>query len=140
MTYEEGWTTLFNGKDFAGWVPVVQNPETKSAKKYRESEIAEQNTFSIEDGMVVTTGTPNGYVRTTDVYDNFVFHVEVRFPRNGNSGVLIHVQRDEVWPKGIECQLYQGHMGRIFPIQGATLDRRRDDPLGGEAARGVEHL
>jgi hypothetical protein len=42
------------------------------------------------------------------VYDNFVFHVEVRFPRNGNSGVLIHVQRDDVWPKGIECQHYQG--------------------------------
>lgn len=75
---------------FTGWLPVIQNPETKNAKKYRESEISEQNTFSIENGMIVTTGTPDGYVRTTDVYDNYVFHVEVLFPRNRNSGALIH--------------------------------------------------
>jgi hypothetical protein len=61
-------------------------------------------------------------VRTVDVYDNFVFHVEVRFSESGNSGVLVYVQRDEVWPKGVECQLYQAHMGRIFPIQGATME------------------
>jgi len=120
-TYEEGWITLFNGKDFTGWVPVVRQSDGK-ARKFRENEVGEQDTFFIKDGKLVTTGKPNGYVRTSDVYDNFVFHVEVRFSESGNSGVLIHVQRDDVWPKGIECQLYQAHMGRIFPIQGATLE------------------
>jgi hypothetical protein len=120
-THEEGWTTLFNGKDLQGWVPVVRM-EDGSAKKYREHEVGEQSTFFVEGGLLKTTGKPNGYVRTSDVYDNFVFHVEVRFPQQGNSGVLIHVQSDAVWPKGIECQLYQAHMGRIFPIQGATMD------------------
>jgi hypothetical protein len=119
-TYDEGWQVLFNGKDFTGWVPVVRSGE--KAVRYRESDIDKQETFFVKDGMLQTTGTPNGYVRTTDVYDNFVFHVEVRFPQNGNSGVLIHIQRDDVWPKAIECQLYQTHMGRIFPIQGATMD------------------
>ncbi|MBM3798204.1 MAG: DUF1080 domain-containing protein, partial [Acidobacteria bacterium] len=51
-----------------------------------------------------------------------MFHVEVRFPERGNSGVLVHLQKDTVWPKGIECQLYQSQMGRIFPIQGAYLE------------------
>jgi hypothetical protein len=120
-TFEEGWVTLFNGKDFKGWVPVLKS-EDGSTKKFREDEVSQQSTFYIEGGLLKTTGKPNGYVRTTDVYDNYVFHVEVRFPQQGNSGVLIHVQRDEVWPKGIECQLYQSHMGRIFPIQGATMD------------------
>jgi hypothetical protein len=120
-THEEGWTPLFNGKDFQGWVPVLRL-EDGSAKKYRENEVGEQSTFFVEGGLLKTTGKPNGYVRTADVYDNFVFHVEVRFPQQGNSGVLIHVQEDAVWPKGIECQLYQSHMGRIFPIQGATMD------------------
>lgn len=121
VRYEEGWTNLFNGKDFTGWAPVVSTSES-AFKKYLPDQVGEQSTFSVKGGMIVTTGTPNGYVRTNDVYDNFVFHVEVRFSEPGNSGVLIHIQRDGVWPKAIECQLYQAHMGRIFPIQGATLE------------------
>lgn len=119
--HDEGWTILFNGKDFTGWVPVLRTPEGKP-RRYMEHQVGDQNTFYIEDGLLKTTGKPNGYVRTADVYDNYVFHVEVRFLSSGNSGVLIHVQRDAVWPLGIECQLYQDHMGRIFPIQGATLE------------------
>ncbi|HLV00634.1 MAG TPA: DUF1080 domain-containing protein [Acidobacteriota bacterium] len=121
VKYEEGWTNLFNGKDLSGWVPVLRTSDG-SHKRYQEDEHDQQTTFYVEDGMIKTTGTPNGYIRTNDVYDNFVFHVEVRFPESGNSGVLIHVQRDAVWPRGIECQLYQSHMGRIFPILGATLN------------------
>lgn len=120
-SYEEGWTPLFNGKDFTGWITVLSAPEGK-IRRYQPSEAGQQSTFYVEGGLLKTTGTPNGYVRTEDVYDNFVFHVEVRFAQAGNSGVLIYVQRDAVWPKGVECQLYQAHMGRIFPIQGATLD------------------
>lgn len=121
VTYEEGWTILFNGKDLTGWVPVLKMPDG-SIKKYLEHEVGEQSTFFVKDGKLMTRGKPNGYIRTADVYDNYVFHVEVRFSQSGNSGVLIHVQRDDVWPQGIECQLYQDHMGRIFPIRGATLD------------------
>jgi hypothetical protein len=120
QNYSEGWTSLFNGKDFSGWAVVLQG-ETRAVRYYGEK-TAEQSTFSIRDGMIVTTGKPNGYVRTVDVYDNFVFHVEVRYSERGNSGVLIHVQNDAVWPKAIECQLYESHMGRIFPIQGATAE------------------
>jgi hypothetical protein len=119
-TYSEGWTALFNGKDFTGWAVVLRGGERPA--RYYSDRISEQSTFSVRDGMIVTTGKPNGYVRTVDVYDNYVFHVEVRFPEQGNSGVLIHVQNDAVWPKAIECQLYESHMGRIFPIQGATAD------------------
>jgi len=119
--YEEGWTTLFNGKDFTGWAIVLpREGEEKRARRYRNEQAGEQSTFSVKDGMIVTTGKPNGYVRTVDVFDNYVFHVEVRFSESGNSGVLVHVQNDQVWPKAVECQLYQAHMGRIFPIQGAT--------------------
>ncbi len=120
VRFDEGWTDLFNGTDLTGWIPVLRTGESEF-KRYREQETDQQTTFYVEGGLLKTTGSPNGYVRTTDVYDNYVFHVEVRFEREGNSGVLIHVQRDDVWPKGIEAQLYQAHMGRIFPIRGATL-------------------
>jgi hypothetical protein len=121
LKYDEGWTSLFNGKDFGKLVIVLKGDDGKN-KRYFEDTALQQSTFYVEDGLIKTTGTPNGYVRTSDVYDNFVFHVEVRFPERGNSGVLVYVQRDDVWPRGIECQLYQSHMGRIFPIQGAYIE------------------
>jgi hypothetical protein len=76
VKHDEGWTTLFNGKDFTGLVPVIRMPDGK-AKRYMEHEVGEQDTFFVKDGKLMTTGKPNGYVRTADVYDNFVFHVEV---------------------------------------------------------------
>lgn len=121
MTYEEGWTTLFNGKDLSGWIPVLEM-EDGSTKKYLSTEIGEQSTFFVKDGSIHTTGIPNGYLRTEDVYDNYVFHVEARYKEEGNAGVLVHVQKDKVWPRGVECQGYFAHMMRIFPIRGATLD------------------
>lgn len=122
VNYDEGWTVLFNGKDFTGWVSVLQNPD-KTIKRYLEGELEKQSTFYIKDGMLLTTGTPRGYIRTTGAYDNYVFHVEIRYNhQEGNSGVLIHIQKDGVWPKSIEAQGYQSHMGRVFPVSGATLD------------------
>lgn len=121
MHYSEEWTSLFNGKDFGKLVIVLKGEDGKP-KRFFEGTAINQSTFFIEDGSIKTTGTPNGYVRTNGVYDNFVFHVEVRFPERGNSGVLVYVQKDAVWPQGVECQMYQSHMGRIFPIQGAYLE------------------
>jgi hypothetical protein len=121
LRYDEGWTSLFNGKDFGKLVVVLKSEEGKPQRFFEES-IGKQSTFSIRDGLLTTTGKPNGYIRTSDVYDNYAFHVEVRFLERGNSGVLIHIQQDDVWPRAIECQMYQAHMGRIFPILGAYLE------------------
>lgn len=122
VDYDKGWTVLFNGKDFTGWVPVLQNAD-KTIRTYMQGQVHEQSTFKIKDGMLLVTGTPRGYLRTANVYDNYVFSVEVRYrDPEGNSGVLIHIQKDGIWPKSIEAQLYQSHMGRIFPVSGGTLD------------------
>jgi hypothetical protein len=121
LRYDEGWTSLFNGKDFGKLVVVLKSEQGKPQRFFEQS-VGKQSTFSIRDGLLVTTGQPNGYIRTSDVYDNYAFHVEVRFLERGNSGVLIHIQQDDVWPRAIECQMYQAHMGRIFPILGAYLE------------------
>ena len=118
---EEGWTVLFNGRDFRGWVPVVKTQDG-TAKKFLEHEVNDQTTFSVKEGKLLTTGKPSGYLRTESVYENYVFHVEVRLMAPGNSGVLVHIQKDDIWPRSIECQLYFAHMGRMFPLNGATLD------------------
>jgi hypothetical protein len=119
QTYEEGWDELFNGKDLAGWI-VYLRQEDRSTKRFLPED---QSVFSVQDGIVAATGVPSGCLRTMDIYDNFVFHVEIRFPEGkGNTGVLIYCQKDEVWPTAVECQGYNDHMGRIFPIRGATMD------------------
>jgi hypothetical protein len=120
VKYEDGWVELFNGRDLSGWVPVLKTSDGK-AQRYLEHRVAEQSTFYVKDGKISTTGKPSGYLRTSDVYENYVFHVEVRLLEPGNSGVLVHIQRDDVWPRSIECQIYFAHMGRIFPLEGAEL-------------------
>lgn len=119
-TYDEGWSTLFNGKDLTGWIPVLEVSKGE-VKRYVDENAKNQSTFTASNGILKTTGTPLGYIRTEDVYDNFVFHVEVRFSELGNSGVLFHVQQDAPLPKSIECQLFYSRMGRVFPLRGSKL-------------------
>jgi hypothetical protein len=119
LNYDEGWEDLFNGKDLAGWIVYLRMKDDSTERYLPE----DQSVFAVENGIITATGDPRGCLRTLDVYDNFVFHVEIRFPEGkGNTGVLIYCQRDEVWPQAVECQGYNDHMGRIFPIRGATLE------------------
>jgi hypothetical protein len=119
LTYDEGWTNLFNGRDLGGWVVVTQKPGGGNAdiNTYFGDNLGDQKTFYIENGILKTTGEPLGYIRTEDVYDNFVFEVDVKFERLGNSGVLFHVVRDMALPDAIECQLYYSQLGRVFPLR-----------------------
>ena len=47
---DESWRPLFNGKDLTGWVNVNCAP----------------NTFTVRDGMIVSTGIPTGVMRTRE--------------------------------------------------------------------------
>ncbi len=103
---------LFNGADFTGWKLFLPD---KGADPF--------NTWSVRDGVIRCTGSPAGYLRTTETYSDYTLSFEWRWPADGgNSGVLIHVQdKDEVWPKSIEGQLQSGHAGDIWVIGGTTF-------------------
>jgi hypothetical protein len=65
---------LFNGKDLSGWVPVNVAPET----------------FTVRDGMIVSTGKPTGVIRTDRQYENFVIELEWRhLEPGGNAGLFV---------------------------------------------------
>jgi hypothetical protein len=70
---EDGFTPLFNGKDFTGW-------EQHSGKaEYR-----------VEDGAVVgktVAGTGNSFMCTTKEYGDFVLEFEFKVAKDMNSGV-----------------------------------------------------
>ncbi len=143
---EEAFRPLFNGKDLSGWVPINVAPET----------------FSVKDGMIVSTGKPKGMLRTDRPYENFIFEVEWRFPQpGGNAGVFIwgdalpHVGRP--YARGIEVQIldhayaaerekatgkksdvFTTH-GDVFAIQGATMKPDRPHPKGAMRSLPSEH-
>lgn len=108
---DKDFTPLFNGKDFTG---------LKFALNKKDADPKE--TWSVKDGTIVCTGSPNGYFYTDKSYKNYVLRVEFKYPKNaGNSGYLIHITGDhKVWPKCVEVQGQYGGVCSIFPISGLT--------------------
>lgn len=103
-----GEVMLFNGETLdglVGFLPDGTDPAT---------------VWSIQDGVLVCTGRPAGYIQTAKPYDNFVLKLEWRWPEGkepGNSGVLVRkVGEDTVWPKSVEAQLQNGSAGDFWNI------------------------
>jgi hypothetical protein len=119
---EDGFVPLFNGTDLTGWVPCNVAPET----------------FSVRDGMIVTTGHPVGTMRTEKMYENFIVEFEWRHLRSGgNSGLFLWANAlpatGSPFSRGIEVQIlddgysakgkgeWYTTQGDIFPVNGARL-------------------
>ncbi|HEY5316275.1 MAG TPA: DUF1080 domain-containing protein [Pirellulales bacterium] len=101
---------LFNGRDLTGWVNVNGAPET----------------WSVRDGLLVCSGKPSGFLRTAEMYENYVLRWECRHAAaGGNSGLFLHAdalpQVGASYPRAIEVQLLDGDHGSIFGIRGATI-------------------
>ena len=128
---KDGSKPLFNGKDLTGWKPYL-----RPAKDSPNVTPDPKNTWSVVDGVIVCKGRPNGYIATEKEHGDYVLRVKWRFPKGGtpgNSGVLLHVQKeDKVWPTSVEAQLASGRAGDFWLIMppDATLDvdKSRQDP------------
>jgi hypothetical protein len=77
---EAGFTPLFNGKDFTGWVygQRANGTENKSGKGYQ-----------IENGVIYSTREDGGNLYTEKEYANFIFRFEFRLTPNANNGIGI---------------------------------------------------
>lgn len=119
---EQPFVPMFNGKDLSGWVPCNIAPET----------------FSVRDGLVVTSGQPVGTIRTEKMFENFIAEFEWRHLKSGgNSGFFIWADGlpapGSAFSRGIEIQILdegysangKGHwyttQGDVFPVNGAKL-------------------
>jgi hypothetical protein len=126
---KDGFTPLYNGKDLSGWKPFLRASKDSPRPDPK-------NTWSIVDGEIVCQGKPNGYIATEKEYGNYVLRLKWRFPKGGmpgNSGVLLHVQKeDKVWPTSVEAQLQSGRAGDFWlimpPEVKLDVDRSRQDP------------
>ena len=126
---------LFNGKDLDGWVRVN----------------CFEDTFQARDGMLFCTGEPTGFLRTAEMYEDFVLEFDWKHERpNGNAGLFVWSdpvpsQVQNMFPRSIEVQvmltpdvkdkegrlLYTGQ-GDVFSIWGAKMTPLRPHPAGWE--------
>ena len=130
---DDGFVPMFNGKDLTGWVNVNCAP----------------GTFFVKDNMIITTGIPTGYLRTTRQYENFIaefewFHAPPRKGAVGNSGFFVWADPIPAvgtgYTRGIEVQVlvnlekkdYYTSQGDLFSIWGATCKPDRPHPHGWE--------
>jgi hypothetical protein len=89
-TAEEGFTSLFNGKDLEGWV-VMGSKEG----------------WQVQGGVIHSDGAKGGnWLRSKKEYGNYVLKVEWRVSKNGNSGVFIRsTEKGAPWETGYEVQI-----------------------------------
>ena len=110
---------LFNGKDLSGWTFFLDKsgPNADGSMKM-------EDVWKVDGGKIRCSGVPNGYLRTTADYKDFVLTLEWRWAEKpGNSGVLLRVVGpDKIWPKTVEAQLQSGNAGDFWLMDGATLD------------------
>ena len=66
----DGFTAIFNGKDFTGWAGPVQN-------------------YDITDGAIVCKPHKGGTIYTKDEYADFVVRFDFKLPPGGNNGLAI---------------------------------------------------
>ena len=113
-----GNISLFNGRDLSGWTAVA-----------KDNDPAVKTTWSVVDGILHCSGTPKGYLRTTKSYRDYRLTLQWRWvpapppvdekgnPQRRNSGAMVHIQgEDTVWPKCMECQMFERQAGELWVI------------------------
>lgn len=124
----EGFISMFNGRDLTGWTNINCAPET----------------WTVKDGVIHCTGKPIGALRTLRHYENFILEAEWRhLSSGGNSGMFMWgtpISAPGVpFLRGIEVQVldhgyatqYEKQTGKkpewftthgdVFPIHGSTM-------------------
>jgi hypothetical protein len=87
---DDGFVALFNGKDLGGWVNM-----------------GKEEGWSVRDGVIHSDGAMGGnWLRSEKEYDNFVFKVDWKVSKGGNSGVFIRAaEKGAPWVTGYEVQI-----------------------------------
>ena len=95
----------------SGWSYYLEDPEAK-----------QEDTWWIEDGILVCSGTPRGYLYTDDSFRDFTMTLKWRWPDEesaGKGGILIDaVSEHKIWPKSLEAQINANDAGDFWALDG----------------------
>lgn len=143
---DDGYVSLFNGKDMTGW---KMHPETNkgSIASFVEKKVdgkvvaivgkvfdkAKKETkdvtlWEVKDGLLVGGGPMSHIYTEKGDYKNFRFRVEMKINDKGNSGMFFRAGFRGGVPKGYEAQLNATHgdrvkTGSIYPNGEFGLDK-----------------
>jgi len=109
---EDGFTSLFNGKDLSGWVYGTRgNGQNKDGVGYQ-----------VENGAIYSTVKDGGNLYTEKEYGDFVLRFEFKLTENANNGIGIRapLTGDSAY-QGMEIQVLDdsgpAYKGKLRPAQ-----------------------
>ena len=90
-----------------------------------DPQVAMEDVWRTEDGVLICTGNPLGYLYTKQDYRDFTLKLEWRWPEDkkpGKGGVLIRMTGEhKVWPRSLEAQINAGQAGDFWGLDGYGL-------------------
>ncbi len=88
------------------------------------------DTWRLEDGVLVCTGKPLGYLYTKKSYTDFVLKLQYRVPKEAGphkGGILFRMTgKHRIWPKSLEAQINHPDAGDFWGLDGFALDGPAD--------------
>ena len=139
MSYEDGLTPMFNGKDLTGWQALVGNPITRGkmtpeelAKKQAEANSKLGSNWVAKDGTISFNGAGDNLC-SVKKYGDFEMVVDWRITKKGDSGIYLRgspqiqiwdTSRVEVGAQVGSGGLYNNKKNRATPLKVA------DNPVG----------
>jgi hypothetical protein len=125
---DDGWITLFNGRNLDGWYTYL--PSTGKNEDPKKAFKVEQEMIHIFDLPPTKENQEFGYMATNEEYSDCRIRVEFkwgmkRFPprleaRRDNGLLYLLVGQDRVWPTCIECQIQESDVGDLWILGGAV--------------------
>lgn len=85
-------------------------------------------TFKVGGNRLQVSGTPYGYIRTTQKYSNFSLSLQWRWVgRATDGGIFVFLQDgDKVWPGGLQMQMAPSSLGMLMgsvPMEGVESQK-----------------
>ncbi len=104
MTPDEGFVSMFNGKDLTGWQGLVENPVSRA--KMRPSELAGKQAeadkkvplnWSVKDGCIWFSGRGDNLC-SVKLYADFEMLVDWKISKEGDSGIYLRgTPQVQIW-------------------------------------------
>ncbi|MFA5819980.1 MAG: family 16 glycoside hydrolase, partial [Bacteroidales bacterium] len=95
MPADEGFKTMFNGKDLTGWQGLVENPVARAkmkpadlAKKQIEADKKVAGNWSVKDGCIWFSGSGDNLCSFKE-YGDFEMFVDWKISKAGDSGIYL---------------------------------------------------
>ena len=139
MPYDNGFTSIFNGKDIVGWKALVGNPIARSkmsaAELQNAQKLANEKTrgdWVVKDGLLIFTGHGDN-LATEKQYGDFEMFVDWKITAKGDAGIYLRgspqvqiwdTSRREVGAQVGSGALYNNQKNQSKPLVVA------DNPIG----------